>query len=146
MVTKAAIRSLFLILALSVATFSQTAGKAIVYVYTYSASTTIGTVRKPVFLDDKEIADIRPEKFFIALIEPGKHTFSLKNKKLGGIEKEFEAGKTYYLRVDWRSGAKLSPQGFVSVNEENGAYDVRQLKPIDKKNIKDPNIAVLSLN
>lgn len=134
-------KTLLLLVLLVAPAFGQ---KAVVYVYTYSATTTIGQVRKPVFLDGKEIADIRPEKYFIALIEPGRHVFHLKNKKLGGIEKEFEAGQTYYLRLDWRSGSKLSPQGFVSVGAENGAYDVKQLKPVDKKNIKDASIVVLS--
>jgi hypothetical protein len=135
-------KSLFLLLFLASSVFCQE--KARVYVYSYAAATTFGTVKKPVFLNGKEIADIRPERYFIVLLEPGRHAFHLKNKKLGGIEKEFESGKIYYLRVDWRSGAVVSPQGFVSVSDDNGAFDIKQLKPVDKKNIKDGSLVVLN--
>ena len=114
--------------------------KAIVYVYSYSTTTTLGQIRKPVFLDDKEIADIRPERYFIALIAPGKHSLHLKNKKFGGVEKEFEAGQTYYIRIDWRNnGMSVVPAGFVIVPADNGIFDLKQLKPVDKGNISKSN-------
>lgn len=137
-----------LFLIFSIPGFGQTTNDkmAVVYVYSLATTTTIGQIRKPIFLDGKEIADIRPEKFFIAFIEPGKHVFHMKNKKFGGIEKEFEAGKTYYARIDWRNnGMAVVPQGFTIVAEENGVFDVKQLKPVDKKNIKNPEIVRLSL-
>jgi len=131
---------------LSISTLAQGGGKSTVIVYSLSTSTTLGQVRKPIFLDDKEIADVRPEHFFVAMIPAGKHTLNLKNKKFGGIERDFEAGKTYYLRIDWRNnGMALVPQGFVIVPEENGAFDVRQLKPIDTGNIKDKSLISLQL-
>lgn len=121
-------------------------GKAIVYVYSYSATTTLGQIRKPVYLNGKEIADIRPEHYFIALIEPGKHTLHLKNKKFGGVERDFVAGETYYLRIDWGSnGFAIVPRGFAFVGSDNGIFDVKQLAPIDKGNIKNPEIVVLEL-
>ena len=106
----------------------------------------MGQIRKPIFLDDTEIADIRPEHYFIVLAEPGKHTFHLKNKKFGGIERDFEASKTYYMRIDWRNnGLAVVPQGFAIVADENGAYDVKQLKPVDEGNIKDKTRVVLKV-
>ena len=114
--------------------------------YSYATTTTVGQIKKPVFLDTKEIADIRPEKFFIAVVPPGKHVFHLKNKKFGGIEKELLAGATYYIRIDWRNnGLMIVPAGLISMPEENGQFDVKQLKPVDKSNIKDPSIVTTSL-
>jgi hypothetical protein len=138
-----------LIITLLILTFSFTAfgqaARAIVYVYSYAAGTTLGTVKKPIFLDDKEIAEIRPAKFFIAQIEAGKHTFRLKNKKFGGIEMNFEPGETYYIRMNWQSDGKLMPAGLALIGKESGAYDIKQLKPVDKKNIKDSSIVVTEL-
>lgn len=139
---------LTMLLLLAATTFGQQSrnDKAIVYVYSYSTTTTIGQIRKPVFLDGKEIADIRPERFFIALVEPGKHIFHLKNKKFGGIEKDFQAGTTYYIRIDWRNnGLAIVPGGFLTMPAENGAFDIKQLRPIDKGNVKDSAVVKLSL-
>jgi hypothetical protein len=129
-----------LTLSFGISAQTKTDGKAIVYFYSLATSTTLGQVRKPVFLDDKEIADVRPEHYFIVLLEPGKHNFRLKNKKFGGIEMEFEVGKTYYLKMGWESGYVLKPSGFFKVEPESGAFDIKQLKPVDDKNIKDKDI------
>src|SRR5687768_5788515 len=94
---------LLLVLCLSPAVFAQnidTEGKAIVYVYSNAFNTTNGRVQKPVFMDDKEIADIRPERYFIAVIAPGKRSFHLRNKKFGGVVLDVKAGETHYLRVN----------------------------------------------
>ena len=119
--------------------------KAVVYFYSLTAPVTLGRLKKSVYLDDLKIADIRPERYFIVLVEPGRHTFHLHNKKFGGIEKEFEAGKTYYIRIGWTGGGSVKPTGLSSVDEENGAFDIKQIEPIGAENIKNKEIVVLSL-
>ncbi|HEX9960576.1 MAG TPA: DUF2846 domain-containing protein [Pyrinomonadaceae bacterium] len=111
--------------------------KAIVYFYSLSAITTLVRVNKPVFLDDKEIADIRPEKYFIVLLEPGTHTFRMKKKKIGGIEMNFQAGQTYYIRVNWATGNIVRPVSLSRIETESGAYDIKQLQPVKPENITD---------
>ncbi len=138
-------KTLLLILVLSFAASAQTAkerasaeGKAIVYIYAPSAVTTLVQIKKPVFVDDKEIADIRPERYFIVALAPGTHTFRMKNKKkVGGIEMNFEAGKTYYIRVNWSTGNIVFPIGLTKIEPESGAYDVKQLEPVKPENIKE---------
>lgn len=110
---------------------------AIVYFYSLATTVTLGQVKKPVFLDDKEIAFIRPERYFIVVLDAGKHNFRLKNKKFGGIEMNFEAGKTYYIRINWESEGTLRPSGISKIAEESGAFDIKQLRPVDEGNIKD---------
>jgi|SRR5687767_1229467 len=134
---------LILLVLCSVA-FGQTSGrelsqKAVVYFYAPSPShTTLVQIKKPVFLDDKEIADIRPERYFIVVLEPGTHTFRMKNKKrVGGVEMNFEAGKTYYIRVSWTSGNVVFPVGLTRIEPESGAFDIKQLKPVKPENIKE---------
>lgn len=135
-----------LVLLFSVAAFAQAKasdGKAIVYFYANRTHTTPGQVRKPVFMDGEEIADIRPAKYFIVLVEPGKHSFHMKKKSFGGVEMVFEAGKTYYIRLEWRQFAKIGTVGIAP--PENVAFDLKQLQPVDQKNIKNAKIVVLGL-
>lgn len=120
-------------------------GKAIIYVYSNAFNTTLGRVRKPVYMDDREIADIRPERYFVAVVEPGKRAFHLRNKKFGGVVLDVKAGQSYYLRINWKSGFTVSLAGIESVPAENGEFDINQLKPVDKGNIKDTSIVTLSL-
>lgn len=122
-------------------TKATTKNKAVVYVYAPSATTTLVRVSKPVFLDDKEIADVRPEKYFIALVDPGKHSFRMKNKKYGGIVMDFEAGKTYYIRVNWSTGNIVRPTSMSKIETESGEFDIKQLSPVKAENIKEKSIA-----
>lgn len=149
MKTKLFIISLIFVLAnlaqAQTVTKPENEGKAIVYFYSLATIRTIGQVKKPVFLDDKEIAEIRPERYFIALLDPGKHSFRLKNKKFGGIEMDFEAGKTYYIRIGWTSDGILKPTGISLIPVESGAYDIKHLRPVDAKNIKNREIAFTEL-
>ena len=133
----------------SISAVAQTrdhADKAIVYVYSYAAGVTLGRVKKPVYVGETELADIRPAKYFIVLLDPGKHAFHLRNKKFGGIEQEFKAGEIYYVRVVWSMDAALKPGGFVLMTRENGEYDIKQLKPIDKGNIRDKSMVITALD
>jgi hypothetical protein len=115
---------------------------ATVYVYANSAETSSGRLEKPVFLDEKEIAEIRPEHYFIASVPAGKHTFRLRKKDLGKVEQEFEAGKNYYISVKFKSnGIYISLRGIALVPEETGVVDLKKLKPVDKGNIKDASVA-----
>lgn len=125
--------------------FAQTSdrsqNKAVVYFYSLKTIKTLGQVKKPVFLDDVEIAEVRPERYFVVVLAPGKHNFRLRDRKFGGIEMDFEAGKTYYLKMGWQADSMLKPSGISRVEPESGAFDIKQLKPVDAKNIKDKSVA-----
>ena len=122
-----------------------TDGKAVIYVYSYNVSA-VGTVRKTVYLNDKPLADVTPGRFFIALVEPGTHSLRWAEKKRGGIETDFKAGTTYYLRAGWNEGGfVIKPSGLTLVAPENGSFDIKQLRPVEAKNIKDKDRAFLKL-
>lgn len=127
----------------SVSTASAQSGEfATVYFYSLAAPPTLGSIKKSIFVDGKEVAKIRPEHYFIVKLEPGTHAFHLKNKKIGGVEKNFEAGKIYYLRIEWEEGMTVKPSGISSVSAESGAYDIKQLRPVDEKQIIDKRVAM----
>ncbi|MGI8669206.1 MAG: DUF2846 domain-containing protein [Aridibacter sp.] len=114
--------------------------KATVYVYSLATHTTLGRIKPSVFVDTKEVAQIRPNRFFVLYLEPGNHEIHFKkSKKRGGIEMEFKAGETYYLRVNWKAEGTVRAEGFDIMKIESARYDLKQLKPIDDDNIKDKN-------
>jgi Protein of unknown function (DUF2846) len=120
--------------------------KAIVYIYSLATHTTLGRIKPSVFVDAKEIAQIRPNRFFLVYLEPGNHEIHFKkSKKRGGIEMDFKAGEIYYLRVNWKAGGTVRAEGFDIVQLESARYDLKQLKPIDDDNIKDKSRVVAKL-
>lgn len=115
----------------------QPENKAAVYVYSYRHVKTLGRVAPSVYVDGKVLAKLDGTRFFIVRIEPGTHAFHLKDKKRGGIEIEFKAREVYYIRMDMREGTTVGAAGLVLMSRENGEFDIRQMKPIDKDDIKD---------
>ena len=114
--------------------------KATVYIYSLATHSTLGRIKPSVFVDAVEIAQIRPNRFFVVYLESGNHEIHFKkSKKRGGIEMDFKAGETYYLRVNWKAEGTVRAEGFDIVQLESARYDLKQLKPIDDDNIKDKN-------
>lgn len=113
------------------------ANKATVYVYSYRHVRTLGRVAPPVYLDGKVMAKLDGARFFVVRLDPGMHSFHLKDKKRGGIEFDFKAGETYYVRMDMREGTTVGPAGLTLVPKENAEFDLKQMRPADKGDIKD---------
>lgn len=119
----------------------QNDAKATVYVYSYSASV-VGNLRSSIFVDDKDVADITPRRYFILKLDAGKHSVHLKKPTEGGLEMEFKAGQTYYIRVDWKEGGfTVRARGLDLIGAESGSYDISQSKPVQDNYLKDRTIA-----
>lgn len=130
---------------ISVTAQSSTETKAVIYVYSFNVSA-LGTVRKTVYLDGKPLADVTPGRYFVAVIDPGEHELRWKEKNRGGILKEFMAGQVYYLRAGWNEGGMMiKTAGLDLVAPENGSFDIKQLRPVEAKNIKDKDRAMPKL-
>jgi uncharacterized protein DUF2846 len=114
--------------------------KVTVYVYSLKHVKTLWRAAFPVYIDDKQVAKLDGERYFVAKLSPGKHVFRLKDKKRGGLDLKFEAGKTYYVRMEMREGATVGPVGLTLVPIENATYEIKQMKSINKGDIKDPLI------
>jgi len=113
------------------------ADKATVYVYSYRHVRTLGRVAPPVYLDGKVLAKLDGARFFVIRLEPGTHSLHLKDKKRGGIELDFKSWETYYVRMDMREGTTVGPAGLTLVPKENAEFDLKQMKPAGKGDIKD---------
>lgn len=114
--------------------------KATVYVYSLQHVKTLWRAAFDVYIDEKKVAKLDGERVFVVRLVPGRHVFRSKDKKRGGLDMEFEAGKTYHVRMDMREGATVGPAGFSLVPIENATYELKRMKPIKKGDIKDPDI------
>src|SRR5919204_2688227 len=76
--------------------------KATVYVYRYKQF--VGAALAPsVYCDDVELARMENGRYFMATLEPGKHTFR-SNDPQSGVVLEMKAGEQYYMRVEIATG------------------------------------------
>jgi hypothetical protein len=113
--------------------------KAIVHFYRYKQFT--GSALEPAVLcDDKEVAKMDNGAYFLALLEPGKHVLQ-SNDKQSGIEMEFKAGEEYYVRVEIATGFWKGHGRLVMVPKEQGSFEIKKLKPLQKKKIVDSAVA-----
>lgn len=112
--------------------------KATIYIYQTPHARMLKRAAPPVFLGDKLLADLDGGRYFVVKLGPGTHSFRSKNKKNGGVEFEVKGGETYYLRVEMEhTGYFLKFSGISLIPKEQGAYTVKQLRPINAKDVKD---------
>jgi len=127
------------------ASASQTKdSQATVYVYRYKQF--VGSALSPsVYCDETELARMDNGKFFAAKLAPGKHVFT-SNDKQAGIEVDLKGGQDYYLRVELATGFMKGHGRLVSVTPEQGAYEIKNLKPLGADKVKDTQrVTVASL-
>lgn len=119
-------------------TNEQTAdNKVAVYVYKTPHQRTLGRVAPPVYCDEQLLAKLDGGRYFIVKLEPGTHSFRSKNKKDGGVEIELKIGQEYYLRMETRTGVQVNAPRISVVPNEEGRYDVKQMKYVKDDDIKD---------
>lgn len=114
-----------------------------VYVYKTPHQRTLGRVAPPVYCDEQLLAKLDGGRYFIVKLEPGTHSFRSKNKKDGGVEIELKLGQEYYLRMETRTGVQVNSPRISVVPNEEGRYDVKQVKYINDDDIKDRSRVVI---
>ena len=148
---------LLLFLALAVSVFSQSEKQADtvkpsasptlaaqenkVTVYFYRYKQYVGSaLEPPVFCDDKMIAKMDNGRYFRAVVDPGKHTFQ-SNDKQSGVELDLKNGEEYYIRIEIAAGFWKGHGRLVVVQKEQGAFEIKKLKPLQAKKIIDSSKA-----
>lgn len=117
--------------------------KVAVYVYKTPHQRTLGRVAPPVYCDEQLLAKLDGGRYFIVKLEPGTHSFRSKNKKDGGVEIELKLGQEYFLRMETRTGVQVNAPRISVVPNEEGRYDVKQMKYINDDDIKDRSKVVI---
>jgi hypothetical protein len=96
-------------------------------------------VRIGLFIDGVQAANIVNGRWVSLDVPAGHHTIKPKDDQ-SGLEMELEAGKTYYVLTWWgEEGMFHAAHKMVTlVAPEQGAYEVKQLKPLDEKDVSWP--------
>lgn len=117
--------------------------RATVYIYKTRHSRTLGRLTFPVYWNEKRIAKLDGERYFMMRIQPGTHTFRSRNRRQGGVVLEAEAGKVYFLRLETEEDFMIHSPSLSLVPAEQGSYDVRQMKPIEQGDIVDREAVII---
>src|ERR1700751_2543717 len=113
------------------------AAKSTVYVYRYKQF--VGSALAPsVYCDDVELARMENGRYFMATLEPGKHTFR-SNDPQSGVVLEMKPGEQYYMRVEIATGFMKGHGRLVLMAREQASYELvsTKLKPLDGNKVAD---------
>jgi len=114
---------------------SGTSGKTKVYVYRYKQYVGKG-IRPSVLCDEKDIARIQSGRMVVLALNPGKHVFR-SNDQQSQIDLDLKPGQEYYIRVEIATGFWKGHGRLTLVAPEQGAGEVKQMRPADQGMIKD---------
>lgn len=110
-------------------------GKAYVYVYRYKSMVGKG-VRPSIYCDDKDIVRLQSGRYVALALTAGKHVLR-SNDKQSQIELELKPGQKYYIRIEIAAGFWKGHGRLTMVLPEQGAGEMKQMKPVDAGMIKD---------
>lgn len=112
-------------------------------VYIYRIKKFAGSALSPsVYCDDKELARIENGRYFVAKPDPGKHTLRMGDKQTG-FEIDMKPGQTYYASVSIETGFWKGHGRLTLMQPEQGAFEVKKLKPLDSDKVKDRSLVVI---
>jgi hypothetical protein len=134
---------LFLLL---VSSFVPASGqeRAVVYVWKTWHVNTLRRITFEVYLDTKPIAKLDRNRYFVALVTPGKHVFSTKTLSANGVELDLKAGRSYYLRMDTTNGVTVGHPVLSHVSEEEGQAAIKQAQRINASDVLDSSVVFVN--
>jgi hypothetical protein len=120
---------------------TQPGDTAKVFVYMPHHSATTWRFSGKFYVDDRRVAEISKNRYFLLRLAPGAHDFYVRDKKLGGLSLPVEAGVTYYLKINLDEGhARIKFRGVSIVPKEEGEFIIKEIQPIKKKDIYDKTL------
>lgn len=111
------------------------ADKVKVFVYRYKQFVGKG-LRPSIYANDKDVARVQSGRYVALALTPGKHLFR-SNDKQSQVELELKPGQEYYIRIDIATGFWKGHGRLTLVQPEQGAGELKQMKPSDADMIKD---------
>ena len=116
--------------------------KAVVYVYRLQGGSGPPPNRPSVYCDEHELARMQNGRYFSIRLDAGKHSCRSTDEQ-SVVELDVKAGQTYYIRGEVVP-IKGKPRGAITrVSPEQGASELRRLKPLPSGMVKDPNRVLL---
>jgi hypothetical protein len=137
--------TLCLCLALLPHAFAQDApaeSSGVVYLFRVEEADKFNSGKPKVWIDDR-LTLMMPESEFIGIrLPPGRHVFKMQNKSTV-TPLTIEAGRVYFIRV-----SEVPAHGYLRnlfiVSAEQAAEQMRDLKPLQPKNVKDQSLKVVT--
>ena len=124
---------------LAVVSISGWAQEAPASVTFYRYKQFVGSALKPsVYCDEVEMTRMENGRYFVTQLSPGRHTFR-SNDKQSGVELDLKKGEAYYLRVEIAAGAMKGHGRLVVMTKEQGPFEIKKLKPMEKHKVQAPN-------
>jgi len=93
-------------------------------------------LRPSIYCDDKDVARLQSGRYVVLALTPGTHALR-SNDKQSQIQLDLKAGQEYYIRLDIATGFWKGHGRLTMVLPEQGAGEVKQMKPVDAGMIKD---------
>ncbi len=117
--------------------------KAIIYVYRYKQF--VGSGLEPsIYCDEVQLARMDNGRFFTVQVPAGHHVFRA-NDKQSGIEADFKAGQTYYIRTEIVAGFMKGHGRLILIAPEQGSFEVKKLQPLSADKIKNNELVKMGL-
>jgi len=96
-------------------------------------------LRPSIYCDGKDAARLQDGRYVVLLMTPGMHTFR-SNDEQSQIEVDLKSGQQYYIRIDIAEGFWKGHGRLTLVQAEQGAAELKQMKPVDSGMIKDKEL------
>ncbi len=117
-------------------------GKGVVYFYRLEEAGKIDSGKPKVYLNDKHLLNV-PESEYVGFRLPaGKHILRMK-PKASEILLTIEADKIYYVRVSETAAGFGFRKELLITSEEQAVFQMRDMKPIQDKNLIDKSLEVI---
>jgi hypothetical protein len=135
---------MLVLLALLLLFMSQTQApeSATVYFYRVEEVSKLGSRKVEVKLDGKPLLSMPEDNFIAFKLPPGKYGLRMRQKQ-SEILLNVEAGKTYFVRVSQVEAGFGFNQSITLMPNDQAAYQMRDMKPLESKNIKNKDLEVV---
>ncbi|MFN0277689.1 MAG: DUF2846 domain-containing protein [Pyrinomonadaceae bacterium] len=115
---------------------------ATVYFYRVEEVNALASRKVEVKLEGKELLKMPEDNFVGFRFTPGKYGLRMRQKQ-SEILLSVEAGKRYFVRVSQKTAGYFLDQSLALIPEEQAIYQMRDMKVLEGKNIKDTSKEVI---
>jgi hypothetical protein len=120
----------------------QVRQKALLYVYRQKQFTG-GAAAPSIHCDGNELAKIDSGRYFVARLNPGRHSCGGDELEPGNIELQAKPGGKYYIRVEMAKRFWKGQNRIMLVAPEQGQGEVKKLKSLDADKILDMSMVAV---
>jgi hypothetical protein len=129
--------------AIAQTTSTDDSNKAVVYVYRLQGGSGPPPNSPSVYCDEQELARMQHGRYFSIRLDAGKHSCRSTDGQ-SVVELDVQAGQTYYIRGEVVP-VRGKPRGAITrMPPEQGASEVRTLKPLPLGMVKDRDRVLLA--